>query len=53
MTFEGYVQESGRSGHNGEPAVVVLYYGKKDEFSAQLSGKMKHYFQTKYADETY
>ena len=39
--IEKYVQESRRSGHDGEPVVAVLYYGKWDESSAQLSGEME------------
>ena len=40
---EEYVQETGRSGRDGECTIAVLYYGKSDGYSDKLSAEMKHY----------
>ena len=36
---EKYVQETGRSGHDGECTIAVLYYGKSDGCSDKLSAE--------------
>ena len=37
------MQETGRSGRDGECTIAVLYYGKSDGYSDKLSAEMKHY----------
>ena len=41
-TVEEYIQETGRSGRNGEPAIGVLYVKGKNKY---LTSTMKHYIE--------